>query len=121
MLSGTTKPFSGHGRSLGYATANIETTTSLKDGVYFGYVDLARYKQQPSLIFIGKPETMGDSKHRLEAHLLDIADKDYYGQMLGVKVHHFHRPNQKFNSIDELKAAMQTDEAAGRKWFKDQI
>ena len=120
-LRGTTKPFSGHGRKLGYATANIETTTTLQDGVYFGYADLNGYKSQPALIFIGTPETVGDKGRRLEAHLLDIADKDYYDEQLRVRVVHFHRPNQKFDSIDELVTVMHTDEAAGRRWFKEQI
>jgi len=120
VLGGTVKPFSGNGRKLGYATANIETKTNLKDGVYFGYADLAPYQNHPALIFIGTPETVGDSGRRLEAHLLDIADKDYYDQVLTVRINYFHRPNQKFDSIDELIVAIKADETAGRKWFKEQ-
>ncbi len=119
-LSGLTRHFRGDGRRLGYPTANIETNTKLSDGVYFGYADLAKYKHQPTLIFIGAPVTLGDKDRRLEAHLLDITDKDYYDEELRVSIHHFHRPNQKFGSVEELLKVMKQDEAAARQWFDKQ-
>ena len=115
---GKTKPYKGNGRKLGYPTANIDVATDLKDGVYFGYADLARFKNHPALIFIGAPTTMGDKERRVEAHLLDIPDADYYDRKIQLNIMHFHRPNQHFVSVEELKEAMQADEAAARKWFK---
>ncbi len=116
-LDAVVRRYSGNGRKLGYPTANIDTPTTLTDGVYFGYADLDGHPNHPALIFIGVPTTMGDTKRRLEAHLLDISDKDYYGKRLKVNVCYYHRPNQKFDSIPELQTAMKADESAARNWF----
>lgn len=117
MLTGIVTPFKGNGRELGYPTANITTKTDLDDGVYFGYASLAVYDRQPALIFIGVPTTMGDTERRVEVHLLDIADEDYYEQDLKVWICFFHRSNQTFESVTELLNVMRDDEAAGRAWL----
>lgn len=116
-LSGTVTRFQGDGRRLGYPTANLTTSTDLKDGVYFGFADLAKWNNRPAVIFIGTPDTMGDTARRVEAYLLDIPDKDYYDLALELSIDHFHRANRKFPSVEELKIAMQDDEAMARRWF----
>lgn len=117
-LSGETKKYKGNGRKLGYPTANMDISTPLEDGVYFGYVNLGPYKHHPALIFIGTPITIGDTNRRVEAHLLDAIDRDYYNKPLVIDVQHFYRANQTFESIDQLKAVMKADELAARSWFK---
>lgn len=117
-LAGQTIAFSGNGRRLGYPTANFKSDTKLTDGVYFGFANLGKYKNHPALIFIGTPTTVGDKDRRVEAHLLDIDDKDYYDQPLELRIEYFLRPNQTFDSIDKLTLAMKADETAGRQWFK---
>ena len=119
-IKGTTKRNKGNGRKLGYPTANIQSATRLKDGVYFGFASLASYQRWPALIFIGTPTTLGDKTRRVEAHLLDIEDEDYYGLDIQIEPIHFHRPNQTFDSTRNLVSAMKRDEIAGRKWFKSQ-
>src|SRR5579884_1246198 len=109
-LSGAVTQFKGNGRKLGYPTANIKVHTDLQDGVYFGYADLANWKHQPALVFIGTPTTMGDTDRRIEAHLLDIPDEDYYGQRISISLEYFHRANQKFDRIEDLLKAMRGDE-----------
>ena len=116
-LSGTVTQFRGNGRRLGYPTANIRIATDLKEGVYFGFADLAGFVSKPALIFIGVPSTVNDYEKRVEVHVLDIPDKDYYGQTVSAQVQHFHRPNQHFESVDELIAAMKNDEKVSRNWF----
>ncbi len=118
QLQGVAAPFNGNGRDLGYPTANLKAQTDLTDGVYFGFADLVKFKNQPALIFVGVPTTIGDPERRVEAHLLDIPDEDYYGKKLSLNIAYYHRPNQKFHSLDELKKAMRADEAAGRAWFE---
>lgn len=117
-LTGTVTRFSGNGRKLGYPTANIAAAVSLTDGIYFGYADLADYMHQPALVFVGTPITIGDTERRVEAHLLDIADVDYYDQQITLIVSHFHRANQKLKSVEALQAIMKADDLAARTWFR---
>jgi FAD synthase len=112
-----TEPFEGNGRKLGYPTANIRVKTDLKDGVYFGYANLENYINQPALIFIGTPITVGATTHRVEAYLLDVTDKDYYDLSLKLTIHFYHRPNQKFRSMKKLKEVIKSDELSARQWF----
>ncbi|HUC87024.1 MAG TPA: riboflavin kinase [Candidatus Saccharimonadales bacterium] len=116
-LSGTVTRFQGNGRQLGYPTANLITATPLSDGIYFGFANLADYRLRPALIFIGTPTTVGDTKRRVEAHLLDIPDRDYYGGELVLDIRHYHRPSRTLSSRQALITLIQADEAAARRWF----
>jgi len=116
-LAGEVTRFKGDGRKLGYPTANLTVKTDLADGVYFGFADLAEWSGRPAMIFIGTPTTMGDKRRRVEAHLFDIPDKDYYGQALSLSLRHYYRPNRTFTDVDQLLEAMRADEAAARQWL----
>jgi riboflavin kinase/FMN adenylyltransferase len=116
-IAGIIIRFKGNGRKLGYPTANLSTETAVADGVYFGFADMAPFLQCPALVFIGVPTTIGDSKRRVEVHLLDIADEDYYGLQLSVTLHQYYRANKTFANIDQLLQAIHGDEAAARQWF----
>lgn len=116
-LAGETVKASGNGRSLGYPTANIAANTDARDGVYFGFADLGKYTNHPALIFIGVPTTVGDDDRRVEAHLLDIPDKDHYGEHLNISAVSFYRQNQTFSNLGLLQEAMHEDELAARDWF----
>jgi len=118
QVQGLITKFSGNGRKLGYPTANLCTLLDLEDGVYFGFADLDRYVHHPALIFIGTPTTVGDTERRVEAHLLDIPDKDYYDKPITLQIHHFHRSNQTFDSVEKLLQVMKSDEKSARIWFK---
>lgn len=120
VLRGTVTRFKGNGRKLGYPTANLDVDTAAKDGVYFGFADLAGYKRHPSIIFVGIPTTVGDTARRVEAHLLDIPDKDYYGLAMSVALGPYHRANRTFSGTGELVRAMKADEAAARAWFREE-
>jgi FAD synthase len=116
-LSSIVIRYNGNGRKLGYPTANLKVETDLKDGVYFGYANLAGYANHPAMIFIGVPTSMGDTGRRVEAHLLDITDRDYYDLPIRLDIRNYHRPNQTFANIDALLGAIKADEAAARHWF----
>ncbi len=116
-LRGVTVSHGKNGRSLGYPTANIETDTALADGVYVGLASLGKFKRHPALVFIGAPVTVGDNHRRVEAHLINIPNDDYYDQKLTVEVMEFLRPDQRFNSLDGLLVAMRADEVSAHEWF----
>jgi riboflavin kinase/FMN adenylyltransferase len=117
QLKGSIRHYQGLGRTLGYPTANINTDTDLDDGVYFGYANLLVFTHHPCLIFIGTPTTVGAIERRVEAYLLDIPDKDYYGEILSLEIIKFYRPNKTFKNVDALIQKMYNDESDARKWF----
>lgn len=116
-LEGITAKFAGNGRLFGYPTANFTVNQKIAEGIYFGYSDLANYEHHPSLIFVGVPRTVGDKQYRIETHLLDALDVDYYNLPIIVELRHFHRTNEVFSSNDQLLKAMKNDESIGRLWF----
>jgi FAD synthase len=116
-LQGIVTRFKGDGRRLGYPTANLKIKTGLSDGVYFGFADLGDWTAQPTIIFIGTPTTMGETDRRVEAHLLDIPDRDYYDQNLRLEIKSFYRANKTFDNVEQLLEAMRGDEAEARRWF----
>lgn len=117
-LGGTVTPFKGNGRRLGFPTANFKTDTALTDGVYFGFANLGKFRGHPAIIFIGTPTTLWDVGRRVEAFLIDIPDRDYYGLELSVEIRAHHRSNKTFDTIEELVQVMKSDEVAAREWFK---
>ena len=120
VLRGVVKPFRGNGRKFGYPTANIEIPRDTAEGVFFGKVVL-RESEYLATIFIGAPVTLEDSVKRAEAHILDFADEDLYGEQIEMKVEHKHRDNRKFSSQAELVAALHQDELDARDYFKRKI
>lgn len=116
-ITGEVTKFRGNGRQLGYPTANINTVTDLAEGIYFGFADLAGFISQPALVFVGVPTTIGDHEQRVEIHVLDIPDVDYYGKTVSVILEHFHRSNQRFDGVKELLSAIRNDEKQAREWF----
>ncbi len=98
-------------------TANLAVDTTARDGVYFGFADLGDFSHHPSIIFVGIPTTVGDTKRRVEAYLIDIPDVDHYDQPLKLSLERYHRSNRTFADTGELVAAMKADEAAARQWF----
>ncbi len=116
-ITGVVTRFKGNGRKLGYPTANIRSDTESTDGVYFGFADMAEFSKHPAVIFVGTPTTVGDKDRRVEAHLLDIPDKDYYDENLVLRLEYYHRPNKTFKDIEKLKQVIADDDASARQWF----
>ncbi len=117
-IGGMTSRGDGYGRSLGYPTANLmKSDVKAQDGVYFGHATLGEFKSQPAIIFVGTPETMGQAQRRVEAYLVDIPDEDHYNQKLMLTLEKYHRANQKFETINDLKHAIRDDEQTARKYF----
>lgn len=118
-VEGIVTRYLGNGRKIGYPTANIAAQTDLKQGVYFGFADMGKFRDHPSLIFIGQPQTTGvrQSTQRIEAHLLGIPDIDYYDERLVLVIEKFHRAVRAFPSIPDLQEAISADDQAAHEWF----
>ena len=105
------------GRTLAYPTANIiplnGVMPNIPYGVYAGWTIFEK-NRYASIMSFGKAETVGAKDIALETHLLDY-EGDLYGKELKVEVTLFLRNMTKFNSLEELKVAMEQDENRARK------
>jgi len=103
----------GRGKPLGFPTANIETEGLVlpPNGVYRAE---ARTPSGtfPAALNIGQRPTVtgpGQEPPRVEAHLLDYDGSSLYGDSIFIRPVSFIRPEQKFQSVDDLKAQIQRD------------
>lgn len=107
------------GRTLGFPTMNVawpEYKLVPPRGVYVSEitVDGIRY---PGISNIGvKPTVSKDDKVVLESFLFGYGS-DAYGRKIKAELLEFRRPEQKFGSIDEMKACVDKDIAYGKKYF----
>jgi riboflavin kinase/FMN adenylyltransferase len=96
----------GRGRELGFPTANLDVPKGLlvpPDGVYAGSALDGR-----AAVSIGTNPHFDGVERRVEAHLLDF-DGDLYGQRLVVEIWSAIREQRRFESLDELVAAIGDD------------
>ncbi|NDG84786.1 MAG: bifunctional riboflavin kinase/FAD synthetase [Proteobacteria bacterium] len=97
------------GRTIGFPTANMQCAEKfpLRTGVYATSV-LWRGVEYPAVTNIGIRPTFDSTELRVETHILDQTF-DLYGERLEVRFHERIRDEQKFSSIDELKAQIAAD------------
>lgn len=110
----------GHhrGRELGYPTANLGADSLglvPADGVYAGWLvrlDLPEAdpeRRLPAAISVGTNPTFDGQVRVVESYVLDRTDLDLYGERVAVDFVGHVRPTLRFDSIDELLAAMARD------------
>ncbi|MFN2257845.1 MAG: bifunctional riboflavin kinase/FAD synthetase [Desulfuromonadaceae bacterium] len=97
------------GKSLGFATANIETEKELLPlgGVYAGKVKYNEAEHN-AVINIGYKPTFGENSLSIEVHILDFTGDLYHKNMRVYFVERL-RDEQKFSGIDELIQAIKKD------------
>jgi riboflavin kinase/FMN adenylyltransferase len=116
-LEGRVVAGDARGRTLGFATANLETEGGLlpRAGVYAGQCALPGETRahRAAVINIGWRPTFAGRELRIEAHLLDF-EGDLYGQNLRVELHARLRDERRFEGQAALVAQIQADVAAAR-------
>jgi riboflavin kinase/FMN adenylyltransferase len=96
----------GRGRELGFPTANLDVPDGLlvpPDGVYAGWSHDRR-----AAVSIGTNPHFDGLERRVEAHLVDF-DGDLYGARLVVELWRPIREQRRFDSLEELVAAIDGD------------
>ncbi|MBD2504739.1 bifunctional riboflavin kinase/FAD synthetase [Anabaena azotica] len=106
------------GRTIGVPTANLELPKDKfipRQGVYAVRVKILAQTPDANLppeilgvMNIGNRPTVNGTYSSVEVHLLDWSG-DLYGKQLAVQLIEFLRPEQKFPSLDALKAQIQQD------------
>ncbi len=104
------------GRTIGFPTANLrpECEQLPPNGVYAVRVTIGD-REYPAVANIGLRPTIADGEKTplLEAHLFDFTG-DLYGRDAEVHFLHFLRPEQKFPSLESLKAQIASDATQAR-------
>jgi riboflavin kinase / FMN adenylyltransferase len=98
------------GRELGWPTANLELHNYLRPayGIYAVRVQLDDDSEHAGVASLGVRPTFDPPRELLEAVLFDY-DGDLYGRTIEVALHHYLRPEMKFDSVEALKAQMDAD------------
>lgn len=102
------------GRTLGFPTANLHLPTEKflpQTGVYSAWVQGATQTPHhlvPAVMNLGSRPTVNGATLTAEVHLLNWTG-DLYGKTLEVHLNSFIRPEQKFNSLDDLKDQIRRD------------
>lgn len=112
ILSGEVTHGRQLGRTIGVPTANIAIPSDVvvpKHGVY-ATTCVFDGKIYAAVTNIGSRPTVGGHEVRAESWILDFTG-DLYGQYLTLQFHKFLRPEQKFGSLEELRAQIQLDAA----------
>ena len=106
------------GRTLGVPTANVilKREKSPLAGVFAVTVQTLKGSYN-GVANIGHRPTVGGVKPILEPHLFDFAG-DLYGQRIEVTFKHKIRDEQRFNGLDELKAAIHNDIQLAKAFFE---
>ena len=114
-IQGVVERGDARGRELGYPTANVRLGDYQrpKYGIYAVTVRLDDGNEHKGVASLGIRPTFEPPVELLEAHLFDF-DGDLYGRTIEVALHHYIRPEAKFDDLDALVAEMRSDEAQAR-------
>jgi riboflavin kinase/FMN adenylyltransferase len=118
QVTGTVIRGAQRGRILGFPTANLalHNYVTPQRGVYVVTVTLPDGARKNGVANYGiKPSVNGDAP-LLEVHLFDY-NADLYGASISVAFHHFLRPEQRFASLDALKAQISLDANNAQKYL----
>lgn len=111
FLNGTIVKGKQLGRTIGFPTANINIEEDYKLIPKIGvYVVKATVNDETlfGMMNIGFNPTVNGEKQTIEVHLFNF-DKDIYDQNIEVSLLHYIRDEQKFSSVDALKAQLHQD------------
>ncbi|WDF63313.1 bifunctional riboflavin kinase/FAD synthetase [Flavobacterium sp. KACC 22763] len=112
FLNGTVAKGKQLGRTIGFPTANIQIEEDYKLIPKIGvYVVKAIVNEETvfGMMNIGFNPTVNGEKQTIEVHLFNF-DKDIYDQKIEVSLLHYIREEQKFGSLDALKAQLHQDQ-----------
>ena len=117
-IAGTVERGDGRGHDLGWPTANMRLGKYLRPayGIYAVRVRLDDDSEHDGVASFGIRPMFDPPEELLEAHLFGF-DGDLYGRTIEVMLHHYLRPEAKFDSLDALMSQMTQDAEAAKTFF----
>jgi riboflavin kinase / FMN adenylyltransferase len=100
----------GIGKKIGYPTININVPSGKlipRSGVYASWVQVDQLRI-PGMAYIGGRLTFDDEAMTVEVNLFDF-DEDLSGKKIKMILEEYTRAPRKFDSVEELKAALAND------------
>lgn len=121
QLSGKVSGGKRLGRTIGFPTLNLAMpdNLALRHGVYVVKVHGLGHRAYYGVANLGKRPTVAGIGLRFEVHVFNFAQM-VYGQLIHVEPLHFLRDEQKFASIDALKAQIQQDSQIAQAFLQAQ-
>lgn len=120
IFTGTVVPGRQLGRTIGIPTANLELSQELlvpKFGVY-ACLACVGDKKYPAVTNIGTRPTVGGHNVTVEPWILDF-EGDLYGQALTLEFYKFLRPEQKFDSLEQLRQEIKRNAEQTKEFLKE--
>jgi riboflavin kinase/FMN adenylyltransferase len=117
-VRGTVIRAHGRGRSIGFPTLNLRTDYPLipKNGVYVSEVEIEGIRH-PGVTNIGYNPTFGEQERSIETFIMDFKG-DLYDRELRVYFINRIRDEEKFDTVDALKARIARDVEVARDYFR---
>lgn len=110
-FTGTVVKGDGRGAKIGFPTANLEVPKEKQlpsHAIYGATVHLGGSAHH-GLVHLGPRPTLGETKVRVEVHLLDFSARDLYGEQLTVTPEVVLRKVEAFSSLEALVAQLKKD------------
>ena len=98
-------------REMGVPTANMESSPDLvmpANGIYATWAKIPDGRVLPSGTYIGNNPTFPNGGFSFEVHIADF-DEDLYQQHVSVEFIEFIRPDDAFDTVEELEAQIRLD------------
>jgi len=109
LVEGTVTQGRKRGRKLGFATANLQSFSSLlKHGVYIARVFTPDEKAHQALVHLGPNPTFEDEQVKMEVHIPGL-DQDLYGEHIQVEFLKYLREVRNFQDSTKLKERILMD------------
>lgn len=109
------KGFGRGSKQLGIATANYPPSVvqllpkNLENGVYYGFASVNKEDVHKMVMSIGWNPFYNNTERSMETHILHNFQRDLYGEELRVCILGYIRPQQNYNTIEELIKAINSD------------
>lgn len=121
IVEGRVQPGKRIGRRLGVPTANLPYPADAvrpPDGIYVAEVAFIEEggRVEQAVLSQGYHPTLPDGPPTLEVYLLNVSE-DLYGRLIQVRYLHYIRPEQKFDTTEEMLRRIQQDVRESKEWF----
>jgi len=118
QLSGRVRHGDKRGRTIGFPTLNLRLPDFIAPakGVYAVRINGLSGKTLNGVANIGTRPTVSGKEVRLETHVFDY-DGNAYGKHVCIQLDKFLRPEQRFDSFDDLKAQILKDAEIAKQYY----